>query len=218
MSGDTGTLGRRRLAKSLKIFLDIVFYSVLLVGFLLLLSLPTSMSPGYRDGWDLIIPVTIGESSLAPHLPVEVIQDPSSLFESTRISNGRGLLHLFHHHRSLFLLNVAFYVLVFLVLLWGINLMRRILATTAGGRPFDPTNPRRLNTLGWLIVGASLLASLLRYFASRWALSKVAATSIPLSPMVQIDKEWVFCGLVVLVLASIWKQAVHMAEDQSLTV
>jgi hypothetical protein len=218
VNGDAGTLDRRRLAKSLKILLDVLFYLVILVGVLLLLSLPTSLSSGYRDGWDLTLPVAIGEGSLSPRLQVEITQESPPLFEYSRIADGKGLLHLFHHQRSLFLLNAAFYLLLFLVLLWGIHLLRRILATTAGGRPFDPTNPRRMSMLGWLIVAASLLATLLRYLASRWALSKVTATSIPLAPMVHFDKEWIFCGLLVLVLAGIWKQAVQIAEEQSLTV
>lgn len=218
MNTDTGTLHRRGLARGLKIFLDIIFFLILLVGILLIGSLPISMSSGYDDGWDLSIPVTIGETSIIPRLPIEITQESPAVFEAPRIAYGTGQLRLFHHHLPLHLLNAALYLCIFVVLLWGIRLLRQILATTAGGRPFDPSNPRRLNILGWLILSASLSASLLQYLASRWALSQITVLTVPVSPLIRFSQEWIVCGLLVLVLAAIWKEAVRMAEEQSLTV
>jgi hypothetical protein len=218
MSEEIGTLDRRMLARGLKIFLDILFYLILLVGVLLVGSLPVSVSSGYHDGWDLIVPVTIGEGSLRPRLNLEIAQDSQAVFEVARIRDGYGKLHLFHHNLSLCLLNAAFIILILAVLLWAITLLRRILATTVGGHPFHPSNPRRLNLLGWIILAASVLASLLQYLASRWVLTRVEIINIPVSPVIQSNKEWVVCGLLVLVLAAIWKQAVQMAEEQALTV
>lgn len=211
-------LDRRGLARGLRVFLDVLFYAALLVGVLLLFSLPVSMSSTYEDGWDLIIPVTIGESSGHPRLPVEILQSAPPVFESARIGDGYGQLHLFHHNLSLHLLNAALIGCTLGVLLWAIALLRRILATTARGFPFDPLNPRRLNVLGWIIITASLLSSLLQYLASRWILSEVTVTTIAVSPLIESNKEWIVCGLLVLVLAAIWRQAVRIAEEQSLTV
>ena len=42
--------------------------------------------------------------------------------------------------------------------------------------------------------------------------------SSPVSPSTEVYGEWILCGLLILVLASIWKQAVRIAEEQSLTV
>jgi hypothetical protein len=53
---------------------------------------------------------------------------------------------------------------------------------------------------------------------SRWTLARVEVTTVPLSPPMEIHTEWILCGLLVLVLAAIWKEAVQMAEEQSLTV
>jgi hypothetical protein len=75
-----------------------------------------------------------------------------------------------------------------------------------------------LHLLGWIIIAASVVSSLLQYLASRWALTKVEIVSIPVSPIIQTNKVWIVCGLLVLVLAAIWKQAVQMAEEQALTV
>jgi len=218
MTPESETLERRGLARGLKIFLDLLFWATGLVGVMLLVSLPISMSSSYEGGWQLIIPTTIGEESLRPRLPLEFEQPPPKLFEHASIGDGHGLLRLSHHNLPLHLLNATGQFLFFVVFLWAVHLLRQILATTVRGRPFDPVNPRRLSTLGWIIISASLATSLLQYFASKWILSLVEILSIPTSPSIQSNKEWIVCGLLVLVLAAIWKEAVRMAEEQSLTV
>lgn len=218
MSEETGTRSRCGLAKGLRISLDILFYVVLLVGVLVVASLPVSISSGYHDGWDLIVPVAIGEGSFSPRLNLQTAPHSPTVFEVARIRDGNGKLHLFHHNLPVQLLNCAVILVLLAVFLWSIHLLRRILRTTARGLPFDPLNPRRLHLLGWIIIAASVVSSLLQYLASRWALTKVEIVSIPVSPIIQTNKVWIVCGLLVLVLAAIWKQAVQMAEEQALTV
>jgi len=220
MSENIKGLERRGLARGLKIFLDILFYLTIAVGILgfsaVAFSIPTFT--GYDDGWEVRVPVAVGESSFFPRMPVEVDSGASPALENIMIWETQGKLRFLHYSFPANLVEEAIEFLFLGLLLWAITLLRRILATTAGGRPFDPINPRRLNTLGWIIVSASVSTSLLQYLASKWILSKVEVVTIPLSPSIQIHQEWILCGLLVLVLAAIWKQAVQMAEEQALTV
>jgi len=218
MSEDMTSLDRRGLARGLKIFLDIMFYLAVLVGALWLVSLPISAFTDYDDGWEGRFPAAIGEGSLYPRLDVEVDQTASPGLEYIRVVGAQGQIRFLHHSLPLHLGYSAVFFIFWVVFLWAITLLRRILATTGGGRPFDPLNPKRLNTLGWIIVSASVLTSLFQHLASKWVLSRVEVVTIPLSPSTQIHEEWIICGLLVLVLAAIWKEAVRMAEEQSLTV
>jgi hypothetical protein len=223
MGADFGSLERRGLARGVKIVLDIVFYLALVVGVMLVVSLPISAFTDYDEGWEVIAPVVIGESSFFPRLPVEVEEDASPILEQIGISHiqlydARGKLKILHHDLPLHLGYATLLILFGALALWVITLLRRILATTAGGRPFDPANPRRLNMLGWTIVSASALSSLLQYLASRWILSRIEVVTFSVSPVIRIHQEWIICGLIVLVLAAVWKEAVLMAEEQSLTV
>ncbi len=225
MATESGTLERRGLAGGLKICLDSLFYLVLAAGMLLAASLTISIVSDYDDGWELRVPVAIGEDGDAPligpffaRLPVEIVENGSPAFENIMIWEGQGKLRFLHYSLALNLGESAGSFLFLGVFLWAITLLLRILATTAGGRPFDPINPRRLNTLGWIILSASVLTSILDYLASRWILSKVDVTTLPLSPPIQTHREWILCGLLVLVLAAIWKEAVRMAAEQALTV
>ena len=215
----TERLERRSLARTLKILLDILFYLTLALTVMLMASIAVSAFTDYEGGWDLIVPANLGEGNFfSPSFNVEFELHPPPEFEAVRLGDGQGKLHLFHHNLPLHLVNALVYIVAFALLLWTLSLLRRILSATSRGRPFDPVNPRRLNALGWIILCTALSSSLFQYLASKWALSRVEVISPPLSPLVRFNAGWIVCGLMVLVLAAIWKEAVRMAEEQALTV
>ena len=76
----------------------------------------------------------------------------------------------------------------------------------------------RLSRLGWMILAGCLVVPGSKFLFGAWAINQVQSTEVILSSSLELPQDWIFCGLVVLLLASIWKQAVQMAEDQSLTV
>ncbi|NNM03508.1 MAG: DUF2975 domain-containing protein [Gemmatimonadetes bacterium] len=208
---------RRGLARGLKLWLDIMFYLVLVVGAAWLFLTPVG-ALGRNAEWDVTLPVAVGKNAFYPILTLE--EEPTSTPELShlRLVKARGELRvssstLLHHFGLSAILLPALGVLV-----WGLFLLRKILATSASGHPFHPSNPERLNTLGWLIVAASVASTLVEYLAGRWMLSGVQVATVPIAPSLQIHGNWIFCGLLILVLAAIWKEAVRMAEEQALTV
>lgn len=218
MTGSSGSLERRSLVRVLKVLLDILFGFTVLVAVMLVVSVPVGLFTDYDEGWDLIVPVTVGEGSFFTRsMSLEFEPHPPPEIEWVRLE-GRGSLHLFHHNQALALTRAGTYLFAFGLIIWTLVLLRRILTATAGGQPFHPHNPRRLNLLGWIILCAALVTSLCQYLASRWALSKVEVKSLALSPHGDFHEGWIVCGLLILALAAIWKEAVRIAEEQSLTV
>jgi len=207
MIQESKTLERRRLAKGLKIFLDVIFYVLLLAGFIVLVIGPVASLTGH-EVYEITVPVALDEDAL--------LQEGG--FGGLALEDARGEIRLappqFGPKAAFWILSVVF----FGAGVYGLLLMRRILATTAEGFPFHPDNPKRLNHLGWVIVATSLVAGISAYLFGRWALSDPQHAGLPLSPTNPLHGEGILFGLLVLVLASIWKQAVQMAEDQSLTV
>ena len=67
-------------------------------------------------------------------------------------------------------------------------------------------------------MATSLFAGMSGFLFGRWTLSLPQHSGLPVSHTFSLDGNGIVFGLLVLVLASIWKQAVQMAEDQSLTV
>jgi len=200
-------LERRGLARSLKVFLDLLFFLALLASFVVLVIWPLACLAG-KEVYDITVPVRIDEDALF---------SPDRV-EGLTLDEPKGELRFspegFAPSAAFWLLTVMFSG----ALVYGLLLLRRILATTADGFPFHPDNPRKLNCLGWIALATALVATISEFLFSRWALSQPQNAGLPVYPSFEIHGEGIICGLLVLVLASIWKQAVQMAEDQSLTV
>lgn len=204
---ETIPLERRRLAKGVKIWLDIIFYLALVAGFIVLVVGPVASLTGH-EAYEITVPVALGEDAL---VPVGQTNGP-------RLEDAKGELRFTPTRVGP---RAAFWILgvvLFAAGIYGLILIRRILATAVEGRPFHPENPRRLNHLGWVIVATSVFAGVSQLAFGRWALSLPQHADLPLSPTWEGPGNWILFGLLILVLASIWKQAVQMAEDQSLTV
>ena len=204
---ESKTLERRRLAKGLKIWLDVIFYLALLAGFIVLVIGPIASLTGH-EVYEITVPVGIDVEAL---LPGGGIGGPT-------IEDAEGQVRFsppgFGPKAAFWLLSV----LLFGAGIYGLILIRRLLATTVEGHPFHPSNPKRLNQLGWIILATSLFAQVSKFIFGAWAINQVDSNEVILSSSLGPPTEWIFCSLVVLVLASIWKQAVQMAEDQALTV
>jgi hypothetical protein len=222
---ESKTLERRSLAKGLKVWIDILFFLVVSAGAVFATMWPIAAWAGHGS-FDLTIPVSIGESSLLPIHPFELAPAipteglPSGAQESRfgSLVKTRGELRFSTSAFGPALVFWASSVVLFCALAFGLLLLRRILATVVEGRPFHPSNPGRLNHLGWIILASSLILPLIQFLFGVWTLPRDQAAGIPLSASLVVQEEWVFCGLLVLLLAAIWKEAVRIAEEQSLTV
>jgi len=216
------TIERHRLVRGLKIWVDFLFFVTVATGILSAIVWPLA---GVTDsvGFDFNVPVVIGDRSLLPVLPLEVSREA---LESTvggtspfSLVNAKGELRF---QASWLGPGAVFWILLVVTFgsgILGLHLLRRILATTAEGNPFHHANVRRLTLLGWLLVAVGMVGPLVEYFYSRSVLRRLEPlTGTPLSAPLRFQQEWIICGLLLLVLAAVWKQAVQMAEDQSLTV
>jgi hypothetical protein len=211
--------------------MDILLWVTVVAGIIFTLGWPLA---GFteREGFDLTVPVSIGEESLLPVYSLTPTPRTGGSDLGSRPS-GPGLpeeapeLALVDATGELrfsspkLLPSLAYWchgVVGFGLLICGLLLLRRILATTVEGHPFHKENARRLNRLGWIIVLGAAIASVSQFFFGAWAINQVEPTRVPIIASLDIKAEWIACGLLVLLLAAIWKEAVRIAEDQALTV
>jgi hypothetical protein len=207
MTDTASHLERKGLAKGLKIWLDIIFYLLIVAGFVVVVLWPI-MSAAGEDEFRVSVPVALDEDAIPALQGVEGV----------RFDDFRGELEI---SVSQFGPNFLFWLLTLVLAaagVYGLFLVRQILKSTSEGLPFHPENPRRLNHLGWLILMVSVGASLSAFLFGRWARSQFQGVDLPLASTFTIYGEGILAGLLVLVLAAVWKEAVRIAEEQSLTV
>jgi len=103
--------------------------------------------------------------------------------------------------------------------LLGIHYLRSFLADVLASAVFTRTNAARLSRLGWLVIALAVVAPPLQYWRSWIVLKRLdldIATLSPASPD-WIDGSAMF-GVLLLVLASVWRYGVELQQDRDLTV
>jgi hypothetical protein len=245
MTGESKTLERRGLAKGIKVWLDVLFFLTLLAGGLVVIVGPLVSLTG-QDEFKLTVPVTVGKGAFyysktrgqfsTREVSVEAMEgssispdegrrpDPFNPWQDVSLAPGftltgaQGKLLFLPPGIGAGILYWSLSLLLVGALAYGLLLLRQILSTTVEGFPFHPRNPRRLNHLGWIVVASSIFATVSQFLFGRWALSYLGDSDLLLFPSLVFHEEWFTCGLLILVLAAIWKEAVRISEEQSLTV
>ncbi len=106
------------------------------------------------------------------------------------------------------------------VMLYVVWQLRQLLASIRRGFPFGRSNARRLRNIGLVIVLADLLGTGCRYAVGSAILDRATITGLTLRPLFDQDSflGYLLLGLVILIIAEVFRQGAALAEDQSLTV
>lgn len=117
---------------------------------------------------------------------------------------------------------ILFLVGIFLYIL---KLLRDIFNSISHGSPFIRDNARRIRNIGWLMIAAQVMilfwgAGLLWIFQIPVTIPDVQVSVYwyPLVEEVQGALKGIFAGIIVLVIADIYRIGVEMKEERELTV
>jgi hypothetical protein len=231
MQSESKASKRRGLAKGLRVVLTLLLWLTVLAGAGFAVGFPLAGLTG-KWGFDLSVPVSIGEEALLPTFSLIPTPDQrADLADLARIEdesaegaprltlvNARGELRFSSPKLLPGFIYWCHAVVGFAILFYGLLLLRQILTATVEGQPFHAENPKRLNRLGWILVLTGLVFPVSQFFFGAWAINQVEPTKVPIIASLDLQGEWIVCGLLILVLAAIWEESVRIAEDQSLTV
>ncbi len=89
--------------------------------------------------------------------------------------------------------------------------LHRLIGAAEAGRPFAPATTRSLRTVGWLIFAGALLLPMIGGFAD--SLLILDAIDEQVSASYSLSLGWVALGLLVLLLAEIFRIGSRLADD-----
>lgn len=93
--------------------------------------------------------------------------------------------------------------------------LRAILRTMKWSRPFVHANAVRIRTMGWLVLTYQVASWIAVFYLSRLAPSEAGRSGVQLPS----DGWEVFLlGLILLVLAAVFRTGARLAEEQALTI
>jgi hypothetical protein len=99
-----------------------------------------------------------------------------------------------------------------------VNLLRRTLATVKEGTPFAPENVKRLKTMGALILAAEVVEVVLQRFSDYVVAAHFELTGLTLASGFDFDVNNILLGLLLVVVAEVFRLGATLHEDQSFTV
>ncbi|MGE5551284.1 MAG: DUF2975 domain-containing protein [Bacteroidota bacterium] len=113
---------------------------------------------------------------------------------------------------------LGFILLALVVFQAVIYQMRRIFATLKRGTPFTMENARRIRIIGLVIIGGSLLQSLATSGVGYLMMQNIIIEGVELHAKLGAGASSILIGLVILILAEIFRYGASLQEDQDLTV
>jgi len=210
--------GKARLARALKVWLDVVLVAGLLAWGLIVVwvaATPLFMRPDRPA--DATVQVSVGRSMVLPAVPLAASSSDGSIAE-THLVKARGELRFQTNDWLVHVASNGALLLTTMFSLVGIFLVREMLRAAIAGEPFAPANVRRLRQLALLLVAAGVIVPLLDYATAVLVLGRIQLTGLPLSPALPVALDPVLVGLLIYVLAAVFDYGAALEDDRSLTV
>lgn len=100
-----------------------------------------------------------------------------------------------------------------------LNTLRDFLRTlTRERKPFVPANARRLHFIGWAIVGAELARTWVVYAENAYAAAHVIVPGVTFDVLPQAHFATILLGLLIVVIAEVFRAGTQLDEEHSLTI
>ena len=120
--------------------------------------------------------------------------------------------------KALRLLVTTFLPLFVAGFLWGLHHLRKFFRTVKDGHPFHPDNPRRIKFIGCLIAAWGPVSGIIMYIQGKIVAGKISVPGIAQEIHLDIGPEYIFLGLVIIVIARILEIGVNLQQEQELTI
>lgn len=207
-----------RLARFLKVVLDILFWGLVFVTALLVLWIAISPLLQQRGGLSTAsISVAIG-SGTEPSFSVSFENSPIEAIQNAFVNEAHGILRLETTSWYLvFISNVAKLV-TGIGLTYFFYLLRKVLQAIMIGNPFGSGNAVRIRKIGYLILILGFVIPTTDYIAANEILHRLPGTIPELTIPSPFKAEIILVSLLVLLLAQVWGYGVEIERDQALTI
>jgi hypothetical protein len=130
----------------------------------------------------------------------------------------RGSLRFPTQSRAFFGGN-AVLLLVFLALLLGVlGQLRAVFRTLRDGQPFVQANATRIRWIGFAVIVIELAGSATVFFENYYAMTHFSAEGLRFDAWPAINAFAIIDGVIILVIAEVFRAGTRLDEEQSLTV
>lgn len=221
--------GARSISSYLLVALNVFWYivaivlvaAVVILGLSLVSNIPglgiAAVPPSFEvneadSGGRLTIPVSLAMDD-------DRVATAASLGITTaEIRNLRGSLRFPVRSGAFFFANALLLILMLMAALWGIRLLQGLLRTVRDGHPFVAANARRVRTIGWLVIGGEIARAVVVFLENDYARRYFSVEGLHFIAHADLSVAAIIEGLIILVIAEVFRAGTRLDEEQSLTV
>ena len=206
-------IGKRSLASMLKLWLDILYYIVVVAGVVFV-----ALAAYYLLAPDPAVMEVEAPIQFRLDGDAFVIRAPALGVEQARIDDATGMLEFDIPVPTVVFLYFglgAVMAAVVLIVLWH---LRRLFASLVDGRPFTPENARRIAWIAYIVLGGEVLGSCVEYLTQYYVQTRFDTQGLTLHSGMSIDFSTIFAGFVLLVIAELFRIGAGLQKDNELTI
>ena len=147
------------------------------------------------------------------------VSAPSLGIEAAQIHEARGSL-TFRPPGGAFVVPAALLgvTVVLAIILWGFGQLQAVFRTVRDGQPFVAENATRIRSIAFIVIFGELARTALVFAANRYAAMHFSATGLRFDAQLDLDVFAIIHGLIILVIAEVFRAGTRLDEDQSLTI
>ena len=204
--------GRASVASFLAILLNVAQYGtamvIVITSALTVLSLFTDIY-----GAEIDLPVAF-------HVEGSALQvNAASLGVDAQIHDARGSLKFRPPKGALVVPAVLLGVTVMLgIILWGLGQLQAVFRTLRDGQPFVAANAARIRSIALIVIFGELARTALMFASNVYAIAHFSASGLQFDAQPDLNIFAMIHGLIILVIAEVFRTGTRLDEDQSLTI
>ena len=217
-------IGKGSLASFLAILLNVGWYGVacvlavaLVVGVLgldIAVQMGPEGSPSLEGpGVKMAIPV-----SFTVDTDTHRITAPSLGIGEAQIQNARGTLGFRPRKGTFRVANLAIVIAMLALAMWVLGQLRAVFRTLRDGQPFVPANTTRIRRIAWAVIIGEIARSAVVFFENYYVMTHFQADGLRFSAHSEFNVFAIINGLIILVIAEVFRAGTRLDEEQSLTV
>jgi hypothetical protein len=146
------------------------------------------------------------------------ITAPSIGVQRARLEDVRGILKFPLTARRDFVGAFIGLVVMLGFVLWVLHQLRAVFGTLRDGKPFVRVNATRIRRVGWAVIAGELARSAIVYASNSYAMTNFSASGLRFNADLDLSLLALVNGMIVLVIAEVFRIGTRLDEEQSLTI
>lgn len=143
--------------------------------------------------------------------------------DARRVSRGRidsvdGSLRVPTSSRVFIVANALIVIVILAFALYVVNQLGGVLRTVSAGQPFVPGNALRIRRVALAVIAGELASSAIVFAENYYAMTYVTIPGLQFDAWPRVDLVAIGYGLIIFVIAEVFRAGTRLDEEQSLTI